>query len=60
MEQKYTEFDEQLILDIPRYSRKLYDEYKLRYILTPSDYPPNQKLKLLYSDKECRIYELQP
>lgn len=60
VEQKYTEFDEQLILDVPRYSRKLYDEYKLRYILAPPDYPPNPKLKLLYSDAECRIYELQP
>ena len=54
VEEKYTEFDEVLMEDIPRYSRKLYDEYKLRYLLTKPDYPPNPKLKLLYSDTECR------
>lgn len=60
VEEKYTEFDEVLMEDIPQYSRKLYDDYKLRYILAKQDYPPNPKLKLLYSDTECRIYELQP
>ncbi|MEI6634524.1 MAG: hypothetical protein WCP22_12005 [Chlamydiota bacterium] len=38
VEKKYTEFDEVLILDIPRYARKLYDEYKVRYILAPPDF----------------------
>ncbi|MCX6340333.1 MAG: hypothetical protein NTX71_10540 [Candidatus Aureabacteria bacterium] len=60
VERKYTEIDEVMMMDIPRYSKKLYDEYKLRYILTKPDYPPNPKLKLLYTDAECRIYELQP
>jgi hypothetical protein len=60
VERKYTEFDEKLILDVPRHSRKLYDEYRLRYILTPPDYPPNPKLQLLYSDAQCRIYGLKP
>ncbi len=60
VEAKYTEFDEVLILDIPRYARKLYDEYKLRYLLVPPDYPPNEHLRLIYADRECRLYALRP
>ena len=59
VDRKYGEF-EVLMRDIPRYARKLYDDYKLRYILAAPNYPGNDHLKLLYSDRDCTIYELSP
>lgn len=60
VERRFTEFDEVLMEDIPRHAGRLYHDYKLRYLLTKPDYPPNNHLRLLYEDRECRIYALVP